>query len=152
MSRRDGKTGPQLHRSDVDCDGMLAAIVKSGRLPAPPEPGKGPPCSMRATPGRLTANASTLSQFAAALSPFTNRPVVDRTGPAGVFDLDLEWTPVPGEYRGPDGGGPNVVDQPADDVPSLFTALQEHLGLKLESTKGQVDVLVIDRAEQPTAD
>ena len=75
--------------------------------------------------------------------------VVDRTGLIGNFDITLAWTPdqMP---QGPPGG----PDLPSIDPngPSLFTALQEQLGLKLESTKGSVDVLVIDHVEQPTPD
>jgi uncharacterized protein (TIGR03435 family) len=66
----------------------------------------------------------------------TDRIVVDRTGLTGGFDIDLEWSP----------------DQTASDKPSIFTAVQEQLGLKLESTKGLVDVIVIDHAERPTPD
>jgi uncharacterized protein (TIGR03435 family) len=63
--------------------------------------------------------------------------------------VDLTWTPAAGEWVAPPvPGGPPI----SDDGPSLFTALQEQLGLKLESTKGPVDVLVIDHVEQPTPD
>ena len=69
--------------------------------------------------------------------PGVERIIVDQTGLTGSFDFDLEWT-----------------QDPSADVsgPSLFTALQEQLGLKLESARGPVDVLVIDSASQPTPD
>ena len=80
--------------------------------------------------------------------------VVDRTGLTGSFDIDLKWTPdqIPQEQPGPPppGGPPLVAIDP--NGPSIFTAVQEQLGLKLESTKGPVDVVVIDRVEQPTED
>jgi uncharacterized protein (TIGR03435 family) len=69
----------------------------------------------------------------------TGRPVVDKTGLTGNYDFELQWS----------AGDPPPADSAA---PSIFTAVQEQLGLKLESTKGPVDVLVIDRAERPTDD
>lgn len=82
-----------------------------------------------------------MEQFVIRLSGFVGRTVLDRTGLTGTFDLDLSYTPdVPA--RG-------AVPLPSDG-PSLFTALQEQLGLKLDSQRGPVDVFVIDRAEPPT--
>ena len=78
-----------------------------------------------------------MERLAGALSAPVNRIVRDRTGLKGNFDVTLEWTP--------DDLSPNV----ASGV-SIFTALQEQLGLKLESMSGPVDVLVIDHVEQPT--
>ena len=69
--------------------------------------------------------------------PGMERIIVDKTGLTGSFDFDLDWTQDPSA----DASGP-----------SLFTALQEQLGLKLESARGPVEVLVIDGAEPPTAD
>jgi bla regulator protein blaR1 len=153
MARRDGRTGPQLRRSDVDCAAITAAsaasVAKTGRLPASPGPGKGPPCSIGPRPGHLTGNAASLSQLAAVLSSSVNRVVLDRTGLTGAFDLNLDWTP---DQPPPPTDAARAIDRPADPGLSIFTALQEQLGLKLESTKGPVDVIVIDRAEQPTPD
>ena len=76
--------------------------------------------------------------------PEINRVVHDRTNLAGDFDVDLEfqpWTATPGS---PDAVGATGA--------SIFTALREQLGLKLESTNGPIDVLVIDHVERPTAD
>jgi len=78
-----------------------------------------------------------MSTLAGRLVPLVNRFVEDRTGLFGVFDFDLVWTPD--ETAATDLSGP-----------SIFTALQEQLGLKLESTKGPVEVLVIDSVERPT--
>ena len=89
--------------------------------------------------------------FATTLSGFVGRPVVDRTGLNGGFDFNLTWTPE----QTPQGPRPLGAPEPPPvdpNGPSLFTALREQLGLKLESTKGPVDVLVIDRAEKPAAD
>ena len=69
---------------------------------------------------------------------------------AGNFDLDLAWTPAPGEYA---GLGPFDHNAPAAaKATSIFTALQEQLGLRLEATTAPVDVIVVDRAERPLED
>ena len=88
----------------------------------------------------------TPSNLAGNLAPFLDRTVVDRTGIAGLIDYDLSWTPdLP--------PNPNAGERsPTNAGPSLFTALQEQLGLKLESSRGPVDVLVIDHVERPAPD
>ena len=100
--------------------------------------------------GNLIAGGLTMSQLASNLSTLVGRVVVDRTGLSGGFDLDLRWTPdqLPQQRI----GTPEVPPIIDPNGASIFTALQEQLGLKLESTKGPVDVLVIDRVEQPTPD
>jgi bla regulator protein blaR1 len=93
-----------------------------------------------------------MAQVAQALSRQVNRVVLDRTRLTGQFDLNLEWTPGPGEFRPPvPADGPGTGDPSPVSGPSIFTALQEQLGLKLNSAKGPVNVLVVDRAERPTA-
>ena len=89
------------------------------------------------------------------LPMFAGRRVVDRTGLSGGFDLALYFDnrPIPGV--GPGGGlrmpPPSADPTPADaDAVSIFTALEEQLGLKLESQTGPVEVLVIDHVERPT--
>jgi uncharacterized protein (TIGR03435 family) len=79
--------------------------------------------------------------------------VIDRTGLKGNFDFKLEWTPDPGQSGGPFGGGPPGADAPPPpdpNGPSIFTAVQEQLGLRLESQKGPVEMLVIDKVEKPS--
>lgn len=88
----------------------------------------------------------TMEVIAAQLSLRVGRSVVDRTGLSGRFDLDVEFTPTP--LRS-DGSDPSVGDRPSSDAPSIYTALQEQLGLKLEPQKGPVEVTVIDGAERP---
>jgi bla regulator protein blaR1 len=85
------------------------------------------------------------------------RDVVDQTGLKGNYDFDLKWAPDqsrPEMMMGPEGGKLGADNAPPTDTsgPSLFTAVQEQLGLKLESRKGPVDILVIDQAERPTED
>jgi uncharacterized protein (TIGR03435 family) len=86
--------------------------------------------------------------FAKQLASQLGRSVVDRTGLTGDFDFALTWTPDAGQSMGPKEG---TVDSPppADaSGPTIFTALREQLGLKLEAQKGPVEILVIDRAEK----
>jgi uncharacterized protein (TIGR03435 family) len=81
------------------------------------------------------------------LSTILGRTVVDKTGLTGVYDIELTYTPDP------DTGQQLAPGQPPADLsgPSLFTAMQEQLGLKLEGGKGPVEVIAIDSAEKPTA-
>jgi uncharacterized protein (TIGR03435 family) len=91
-----------------------------------------------------------LEMLTAALSRQLGRPVIDHTRLKGHYDFKLEWTPEPGQSGGP--LPPGVEGPPPADLngPSLFTAIQEQLGLRLESQKGPVDVLVVDRVEKPS--
>ena len=90
--------------------------------------------------------AVTMAQLATALSGQTEREVLERTGLTGIYDLTLTFMP---ERRLPQlSSGP--LPAPAADAPSIFTALQEQLGLKLDPQRGPMDVLVIDSAEKPT--
>ena len=148
LARSDARTGSQLEASAIDC----AAPRGRGTPPPPPPaplPGERPRCGIRFLVGNFSAGGVTMAQFANALSrmPAVNRIVQDRTGLDGGFDLDLTWTP---EQRGVPGDADPLFPQPLVDPngPSIFTAVQEQLGLKLESSTGSVDVLVIDRVEQ----
>jgi uncharacterized protein (TIGR03435 family) len=101
--------------------------------------------------GQLLAGGMPISRLATQiLSQLTGRVVVDRTGLTGGFDVDLKWTPTPDQL--PPGPPPPGVEPPSIDPngPSLFAALQEQLGLKLDTERGPVEVLVIERLQQPT--
>jgi bla regulator protein blaR1 len=99
--------------------------------------------------GKLVAQRTLLAVFAEFLGTIAGRPVVDKTGLSGTYTFKLEWTPDFGEggLRGP--GQPDV-SPPNSNGPSLFAALQEQLGLRLQSMKGPVESLVIETAEKPT--
>jgi len=101
-------------------------------------------------PWQIAAGGVSIGQLALVLSQSAQRMVVDRTGLTGNYDIDLTWTPD----RLPQGAPPPGVQLPSIDPngPSLFTALQEQLGPKLESERGPVEVLVIDHVERPTPD
>lgn len=145
VARSDGRLGPQLHPSTTDCAGFRA---RGARPPAPQAPGDRPLCGMRTLPGRMMAGGYALVDVARNLSSVAGRSVIDRSGLTGTFDFDLTWTP---DQLPPGPAPPNAP--PIDpDGPSLFTAIQEQLGLKLESTRGPVEVLVVDSVEQPNPD
>ena len=78
------------------------------------------------------------------------RPVMDKTGLTGLFDIKLEYAPGAEQAPGPFGPNPDAPLPPPVDGPSIFTAIQEQLGLKLESAKGPVEVVVIDTAQKPS--
>jgi bla regulator protein blaR1 len=100
------------------------------------------------------AGGATLAALAQQLSRIVGGIVEDKTGLGGQFDYTLTYAPDPGlggrsDLPGPPGGGAPTA---GSDAPSIFSAVQEQLGLKLDSTKGPVDVLVIDSAERPSED
>ncbi|MFZ0962683.1 MAG: TIGR03435 family protein [Terriglobia bacterium] len=107
-------------------------------------------------PGQFTGQGVPITFLVQQLAQQLGRNVLDQTGLAGNYDFTLKWTPdqTPmGMAPGPPPGGPapdNAPPPPDASGPSIFTALQEQLGLKLESTKGPVDILVIDHIAQPT--
>jgi uncharacterized protein (TIGR03435 family) len=96
--------------------------------------------------GQLTGQGMQIGSLAMSLSGIVGRLVVDKTGLTGKYDAKLQWTPD--DERGITQT--NGVTPPADSRPSIFTALQEQLGLKLESSKEPVDTIVIDHLEMPT--
>lgn len=155
LARSDGRLGPQIKKSDLDCEAMAAAR-KRGELPStfpgPPAPGEPMPrvpCGImsQVLPNgaqRMMISAQPLSSVVSSLQAGTGRPVVDRTGLADKYDIDLEFARV---------GGPRSADTLDPNAPpSVFTAVQEQLGLKLESRKERMDVLIVEDVHLPTAD
>lgn len=150
VAREDRNFGPEIRASKLECDSQ----ARAGRA-GPPPPGRGaadqPTCGMRIGPGQMIIGGTPMSQFAMVLSNFVQRVVIDRTQLPGTFDFRLSWTPDRIPQAEPPPGAPPLP--PIDpNGPSLFAALQEQLGLKLESTRAPLDVLVIDRVERPTPD
>jgi uncharacterized protein (TIGR03435 family) len=126
----------EFHRETKEGPGYALGVGKSGsRL----KTSAAPEYSTHVTAGKsqvqMTLSKASIDQLCGRLSTFVSRPVVDQTGLTGVFDLKLSFTPDDGE----------------SESPSIFTALQEQLGLKLESTKTPIDVLIIDRIARPSA-
>jgi uncharacterized protein (TIGR03435 family) len=151
MAKPGGAPGPSLKPSTADCAAQAAAARRGGPPPGPPgPPAAGSPfCGIFGGPGRLRFGGLPASQLAQAFSGQAGRMVVDRTGLTGSWDFELTYA---AEGRGGPGGGGPDVPAPDPNAPSFFTAIQEQLGLKLESTKGPVDVLVIDAIEKPVDD
>jgi uncharacterized protein (TIGR03435 family) len=159
MARKDGRLGPQLRQSEVDCAALRAARDRASAappgLPPPLQQGMRPVCGSNGSPGRRAGGAVTMEELASNLSSGANRVVVDQTGLTGRFDYQLEWTPDQLPPPLPPSARPDAPPPPPPspaDGPSIFTAVQEQLGLKLESQKGPVDVLVIDSVEKPSPD
>jgi uncharacterized protein (TIGR03435 family) len=136
----------KVHQEARDINGYVLVLSKDGpKIKLNSDAICAPPCggtSVSAS-GKLTSRKVPLSRFANRLTEIVGRPVVDATGLAGEFDIDLDWAPVTGEFGGRGREIPN------DPRPSFFTALQEQLGLKLEPHKTPINILMVDRAEIP---
>jgi uncharacterized protein (TIGR03435 family) len=127
-------------------DGDILALVVAGGGTKMKTPNRDDEPSTQGAPGRLIATRITMRQLAAQLARMTGRPVEDRTGLSGEFNLTLTWS---GEDHGPD---PLNRPSPGPDSPALSTALQEQLGLRIERARGSIEVLVIDSVARPTPD
>ena len=139
LARGDGKLPPGLRRIDIDCEARRDASVRGEKPPETPRPANGAaPCSIQmsyADGARIRSGGQTMAEFGQVLSGLAGRVVRERTGLAGYYEFDMRFTTNP---------------QTDGNDPALFTALQEQLGLKLESARGPVRVFVIDQIERPT--
>jgi uncharacterized protein (TIGR03435 family) len=135
VARADRKLGPNLRESSTDCTGRGPALagtkVECGIM-----------VSQGAVAGSLRGGATTLAEFTRLLGDFLERPLMDDTGLAAKYDLDLEFST---------GVGTAVVGAiDTRDSPAIFTAIQEQLGLKLDSQRRTTEIYVIDRAAPPS--
>ena len=149
LARQDGKLGPQLRPAAVDCAARATAAAKGGPpLPAPSGPPGPGSCGSTMNPLGIRGGGVTMSLLANLLVGPAQRLVIDRTGLAGNWDFEVKYTPDPSQLP----PGMSLADAPGVDQngPSLFTALEEQLGLKLRAARGPVEVLVIDSVQQPT--
>jgi len=140
-----------LHRETKEQPIYALMVSKNGaKLKEVKEPG--PRQGMSMNRGRLEGFAAPMEMLGTVLSNAMGRPVVDKTGLPGKYDFTLEWTPDVGAGANGGGffGGGITEPAPAPGGPTIFTALQEQLGLKLESQKSPVENIVIDRAERPS--
>ncbi len=133
LARADGRLGPQIRPSNVECVPVSAALPSGQRR-----------CGFQLAPGSITAVSRTPSQLAGVLTQFVQRPVMDQTGLSGSFDLEMTWTPealVSTQDLGP------LVEQG-----SLFSAIQEQLGFRLQGRRQTAPVVVVDSVSRPSPD
>ncbi len=124
------KTGPKITKSDGDPNGAPSLLFRGL--------------------GMLPVRNATMADFASVMqSAVLDRPVVDQTGLAGRYDFLLTWTPDETQFAAL-GGAPRPPTDKPDAPPDLFAAIQQQAGLKFESTKAAVDVMVIDKVEKPS--
>ena len=150
---KPGVPGPALKKSETDCVAQANARrggPPPGGPPGPPGPNDPFPCGMMMFPGMTRMGGQPIGQITQMLTGQAGRLVFDKTNLAGNWDFTLRFA---FEQRGGQPPPPGVNLPPPDpDAPSLFTALQEQLGMKLESAKAPVEVTVIDSVEHPTED
>ena len=167
VARDDGKLGPNLKPSTSDCSNAQAenqklaeALVKGGPAAIAsmlPKPGETRRCAMMPSMDSggfgMKADGQPLSAMVQLLIQATGRVVNDKTGLTGLYDWEIKFDPqVLLQIASQVGVNlPAGANLPASDNPSLLTALREDLGLKLESERGPVEILVIDSAEMPEA-
>ena len=146
LARSDGKLGPRLVRGAIlDCGKYLKEGGKQigAGGPSPLNPGgQRPQCLMIGRRGWLSGGSQTMRQIANNLQIELGEAVIDDTGLDGTYNIDLEWTPSIrlGDLAVPD----------TDDRVSIFTAVQEQLGLRLVAEEGPLEMLVVDALSQPT--
>ena len=145
VARTDGSLGPGLRRSSTDCAGRPAAMA-AGRVQCGILVSQGPGSAS------LRGGSATIESFARLLGDFLERPLNDETGLTGTFDLDLQFTAQRSSSPGAVTPGGLAASAGPDDVPTVFTALQEQLGLKLDAQRGRAEVWVVDTASPPTVD
>ena len=168
VAREDGKLGDGLTKIDADCAAVAAQrtaeAARSGPLAAPPQlqdfKVPPPPCFLRTIgaplrdrfgdgqgrAGDLMEGEVTMDGLAMALRMSAGRTVVDKTGLAGSYRVRMNFDSRPARLGSPTA--PDAADAVA--IPSVFSAVREQLGLKLESSKTLRDTLIIDRLERPT--
>jgi uncharacterized protein (TIGR03435 family) len=144
-----------LHRETRELPVYDLVVAKSGpkfkERSCVGQPGPDNPCggfTVSLVRGELMGRVVPTREFAEALTTLLNRTVLDKTALTGNYDFDLHWTPDGSTIHGP--GDPDAPP-PDPNGPSIFTAVQEQLGLELKSAKGPVEMLVIDSAEKPDA-
>ena len=147
-ANRDERLGKGMRPSTVDCLAIQRAAdeaAKGGPPALNPNTADRVVCGMRVAVGRVQFGGRPLTTLTNALTAITQRRVVDRTGLTGDWEFDISFTP-PAPPPGVD------LPPPDPDAASLFTVLQEQLGLKLEAARLPMPVTVVDRVEQPVED
>jgi uncharacterized protein (TIGR03435 family) len=147
-ANRDGGLGKGMRSSTVDCLAIQRAADEAAKG-GPPAPNPNTPdrmvCGLRISVGRIQFGGRPMSMLTNALTSITQRRVVDRTGLTGDWEFDIRFTPP--------APPPGIELPPPDpDAASLFTVLQEQLGLKLEAARMPMPVMVVDAVERPVED
>jgi bla regulator protein blaR1 len=138
-----------VHRETKEAPVYALVVSKNGSKLQPAKDGG--PDRMRMGRAEINGEAVEMQMLVMPLANILGRPVINKTGLAGKFDFKLEWTPDPNQAFGNFGPPPPDAPPPGDPSgPSIFTAVQEQLGLRLESEKGPVEMVVIDRVEKPS--
>lgn len=139
-----------VHRETKEQPVYALVVSKSGSKLQPAK--EGSQGFMRMGRNQITADGVQMQMLASSLANILARSVIDKTGLTGKFDFKLEWTPDPSQGFGNFGPPPAADAPPPPDPngPSIFTAVQEQLGLRLESEKGPAEMIVIDRVEKPS--
>ena len=145
LARTDATLGPHLRRSTTDCTGRGSTVV-AGRVQCGILVSQGPGS------GSLRGGSATIDNFVRLLGDFLDRPLNDGTGLTGLFDLELQFTAERSSTPGAAVPGGLATASSPDDVPSVFTALREQMGLRLDAQRERADVWVIDTVSQPTLD
>jgi len=150
VARSDGKLGRQIQSRTGECESPRGRATPGSSVPT--QAGDRPACGATLLGlGRIVTGGIAMSQFTQTLTSIVGRGVLDRTGLAGVYTFELDFAPDQ-QAIGTAAQSGVVVSQADPSRPSVFTALEEQLGLKLRSTRGPVEVLVIDHVEHPTPD
>jgi uncharacterized protein (TIGR03435 family) len=146
LANKEPKFGTLFKVSTANCCSRESPPPKD----APPDPAR--LCGIRGGNGNVTYVATSMQQIARSFAnyPVVGRPVMDRTGLQGTYDLHMEFTPA--FVDSPTGNGSQIANPAADSGPNLFTAVVEQAGLKLQGERGMVEFLVIDHVERPSAD
>jgi uncharacterized protein (TIGR03435 family) len=164
VARDDGRPGAKVTPSTADCSPAARALAERrakaspGGLAAFLRAGQGLPCAIMPVPagavGSMTmrANGTSMANFALFLTPWTGRMVKDRTALTGLYDWEMTFDRGIGPRAAQQPNTNVPLSTPPSDSPALMTALQEQLGLKLESTHGPVEILVIDSVALPEPD
>ena len=130
-------------------------VVRDMSSPAPAPRTAGPPpapCgSWYVGPNRFAGGRITMTQFVDGMSVILGKPVKDQTGYTGTFDAQFEFTPEGTAFSNGLPGVPGAAPNLDNHTPSIFTAVQDQLGIKIDAQKGSAEILVIDHAERPTA-
>lgn len=143
----------KVHRETQQAPAYALVVGKNGPKLKQAEAGSEARGRMRMGRGELNGDGVKLEFLAQVLANQLGRPVVDKTGLTGNYDIKLAWTPDPGQPAPPPlGPPPGLEPSPVPDPsgPSIFTAIEEQLGLRLESQKGPIETIVIDSVEKPS--